>query len=723
MAVTLSLFAGVGAQLFDNNGVPLSGGKIYTYAAGTTTPIETYTSNSGNTAHTNPIILDSAGRVPGGEIWLSIGVGYKFVTRTSTDVLIATYDNIPSAAQPPAANDADSIMYEQGYTVTAGSFIVGKIYRIVSIGTTNFTLIGASSNTVGLHFIATGVGSGNGTAELSQTVETVLQNYVSVKDFGTIGDGVADDTAAIQAALNSIPATGGMLYLPPGTYKTTSTLTLLGKSNVTVFGAGMGASVINASAVTGNLMVLGYNPGSSPPLPATLSNVTLRGFTLYGSATPAMEKIINYRGINNVVFDAMEFYNGYNEGVYCDGQIPAFDGLTFTNCYFHDCNKGNLSNGINTNTLGVTNIIIENNRFERMSTGLYVLGQNISISNNQFVDIRNIGIGVGESNLALTRSISGCVISGNNFVGLGKLTSGGFNHPVSIGINTNGASKIYADGTQDSGIIIANNTFKDSVSDTGHNVLGIKAGGNVKVIGNYASNLTVSNGISIFIQVSFSTEPFSYVGINTVPVKAYVENNTLETSPGGINWQYGMFVLSVDQASLFCSNNVMEGTLGGAQFYSTTNGFLPFVSLSGDQFSPTCRLYDLLGTDAALGTTSLALTGTNLTTFSTNVSRDVFPNLSTRVLVGATPDVSKGLYFFTNNAAPVSITDFLDTPDYLGKEITVYFNDANTTVVHNSSKIILAGAVNFTSSQGSSLTLYQPSVTTGAWYEKSRCKV
>ena len=92
--VTLSIFAGVGAQLFDNNGNPLSGGKLETYQAGTSTPLATYTSSTGNTAHTNPIVLDSAGRVPGGEIWLNYAYLYKFVVRTSTNVLIATYDNI-----------------------------------------------------------------------------------------------------------------------------------------------------------------------------------------------------------------------------------------------------------------------------------------------------------------------------------------------------------------------------------------------------------------------------------------------------------------------------------------------------------------------------------------------------------------------------------------------------------------------------------------------------
>jgi len=93
MAVFLSPIGGAGWQFFNNDGTVLSGGKIYTYAAGTTTPKATYTTSAGNIAHLNPIILDSAGRVPGGEIWL-LASTYKFVLNTSTDVLIATYDNI-----------------------------------------------------------------------------------------------------------------------------------------------------------------------------------------------------------------------------------------------------------------------------------------------------------------------------------------------------------------------------------------------------------------------------------------------------------------------------------------------------------------------------------------------------------------------------------------------------------------------------------------------------
>ena len=94
MAVFLSPVGGVAAQFFTNTGAVLTGGKLYTYLAGTTTPAATYTTSAGTTARTNPVVLDSAGRVPGsGEIWLT-SVSYKFILKDSNDVLIATYDNI-----------------------------------------------------------------------------------------------------------------------------------------------------------------------------------------------------------------------------------------------------------------------------------------------------------------------------------------------------------------------------------------------------------------------------------------------------------------------------------------------------------------------------------------------------------------------------------------------------------------------------------------------------
>lgn len=93
MTVYLSAFAGAGAQFFTDDGEVLSGGKIYTYAAGTTTPQATYTSVVGGALNSNPIILDSGGRLPE-DMWLSEGVTYRFVLKDSNDVQIGEYDDI-----------------------------------------------------------------------------------------------------------------------------------------------------------------------------------------------------------------------------------------------------------------------------------------------------------------------------------------------------------------------------------------------------------------------------------------------------------------------------------------------------------------------------------------------------------------------------------------------------------------------------------------------------
>ena len=223
MTVTISPLAGAGWQFFDNDGNPLSGGLIYTYSAGTSTPLNTYTTINGNIANSNPIVLDSAGRTPS-EVWLTVGLGYKFVIQTANGVLIRTWDNIPSNAVAPIANDASAVAYEPGPSATAGNFIIGQGYLITSIGTTNFGAIGAVSNTVGTYFTATGVGSGTGTALLSTTVQAKLRQYVSVKDFGAVGDGNADDTVPIENAINANPE--ATVFFPTGTYKVTRQLNL-----------------------------------------------------------------------------------------------------------------------------------------------------------------------------------------------------------------------------------------------------------------------------------------------------------------------------------------------------------------------------------------------------------------------------------------------------------------------------------------------------------------
>lgn len=127
MSVNPSPLGGFAGQFFDNNGVILSGGKIYTYAAGTTTPQATYTSSSGVIPHTNPIVLDSAGRVPGGEIWLTANLPYKFVIETSLGVLIGTYDNVIDIL----SINSDAVVYDPPYANSVSTTVEAALGNVL----------------------------------------------------------------------------------------------------------------------------------------------------------------------------------------------------------------------------------------------------------------------------------------------------------------------------------------------------------------------------------------------------------------------------------------------------------------------------------------------------------------------------------------------------------------------------------------------------------------
>ena len=144
MALNLSPLGGAGWQFFDNNGVPLAGGLLYSYAAGTTSPLTTYTTSAGNTANSNPIVLDAAGR-PANEIWLAANA-YKLVLKTSTGVQLWSMDNITGL---PAAGSQNYQIATAGQTV----FTVGFTYAVGN-NTLN-VLVNGSKQIVGLNYVET----------------------------------------------------------------------------------------------------------------------------------------------------------------------------------------------------------------------------------------------------------------------------------------------------------------------------------------------------------------------------------------------------------------------------------------------------------------------------------------------------------------------------------------------------------------------------------------
>jgi hypothetical protein len=241
MAVNLSPVGGVAAQFFTNTGAVLTGGKIYTYLAGTTTPATTYTSSNGLTPWTNPIVLDAAGRVSGsGEIWLTDSILYKFVLKDSNDVLIATYDNVSGINSNFVAytNQQEIITATAGQTVfnLSISYQPGTNSLSVFVDGVNqygpgaqYAYTETDADTVtfvsGLHvgavvkFTSTQL-QGASSVDASQVsytppftgsaatnVEAKLAQTVSIDDFAG-----ADFSVKLQAAIDSLPSTGGVIY-------------------------------------------------------------------------------------------------------------------------------------------------------------------------------------------------------------------------------------------------------------------------------------------------------------------------------------------------------------------------------------------------------------------------------------------------------------------------------------------------------------------------------
>jgi hypothetical protein len=181
-------------QFFDQNGIPLAGGFIYTYAAGTTTPLATYTDSTGSVENPNPVVLDAGGFA---SIWLGPSA-YKIVAQNALGVQVWSQDNVSNLA------------------------------LLVKSGQNGAALVSYTAA---------------GTGAVSRTVGSKLGDTVSVLDFGAAGNGSADDTLHLQAAINYACTVNADVYFPRGTYKTTATLA--GCSNQIIQGDGMGATTIN----------------------------------------------------------------------------------------------------------------------------------------------------------------------------------------------------------------------------------------------------------------------------------------------------------------------------------------------------------------------------------------------------------------------------------------------------------------------------------------------
>lgn len=149
-------------QQFNQGGVPCSGCKLFTYAAGTTTKLATYTDSTGVTPNTNPIILDSNGQAA---VWLANGSAYKLV-------LSPTSDTDPPTSPYWTQNNITGISDVSSFAGSNGATQVGYI--------------------------------GSLSGMIQTTVAAKLQQQVSIGDYAPFCNGTTSDNAAWTAAIASI---------------------------------------------------------------------------------------------------------------------------------------------------------------------------------------------------------------------------------------------------------------------------------------------------------------------------------------------------------------------------------------------------------------------------------------------------------------------------------------------------------------------------------------
>jgi polygalacturonase len=226
---------------------------------------------------------------------------------------------------------------------------------------------------------------------------------IDALSFGAVGDGVTDDTVALQAALDATYAAGDTLYIPAGTYLVSASLdmpfdnvTPYAKGNY-VFGDGMLRTIIKANA--DNVAIFHYdNPDAYRfMLGGKISNMTLDGAGFNGGCGLMLQ------GLYNHVFDTLQIKN-HNNGVVINnttspGDSDACNHIAFDNCRIQVCRSWGMMISLATGNNETSFMSLRNTTIESCGTlsgeiggGMYWRGQMLQFDNCAFVTNNNRGL-------------------------------------------------------------------------------------------------------------------------------------------------------------------------------------------------------------------------------------------------------------------------------------------------------------------------------------------
>lgn len=319
-----------------------------------------------------------------------------------------------SAAGGPVLIPAGTYLIDQDVTCSAPLVFAGGKFSIASGKT--LTINGP------VQAVPVQLFEGTGTVALGPGVAS----EVYPQWWGALGNGVQDDTAALQAAINA----GGMVFLPAGTYLT-DTLTL--HSNLTIAGTGAGSVIKQNTTTAASMGTLYANSGSAS---AFIENVTLRDFRIEGPSivTPVFDEhvhLMGLHGMKHLNIERVQFIGFKGDGLLLGSGLSGGherhnQWAQVRDCFFDGINKEN-RNGISI--IDGEGITIEGCTFTRLSKStmpgavdiepnyLFQVCRDIRVVGNKFLDI---GAGVGAvafvfQELAYTKPPFGFVVDGNYF--------------------------------------------------------------------------------------------------------------------------------------------------------------------------------------------------------------------------------------------------------------------------------------------------------------------
>jgi hypothetical protein len=197
-----------------SDGIIMPGGKIYTYVAGTTTLLATYSDASGTTLNTNPVVLDASGSAT---IFLKTQQSYKLVAKNAAGVTQWTIDNLRTLAilgKPFLSG----LLAARPTTCSASIEFFVQTDSPYTLWQCNAA--GTGWNSDGAAYLPSSIGTaGQQLTVNSGATASIWQSkpVYDIRDYGGACDGVVNNTTAIESAITAATSTGGIVQLPAGT--------------------------------------------------------------------------------------------------------------------------------------------------------------------------------------------------------------------------------------------------------------------------------------------------------------------------------------------------------------------------------------------------------------------------------------------------------------------------------------------------------------------------